>query len=188
MRAGMTHLSRDIRASSTEFLSFLIMAAGSELVSSAGGWYQTLECFITVLGWKSVDASRWSSNKASFGGDVKSTARIMHVLSEFLQVGLLFEDASTSGPRLQALNFPLWHTDSLLLPTKSNAYAHLNLFGTPKDEGNSMLDDREDRLQVFVKHFQAFILAGIDAAKREGGELGRASGLLAKTLALALSV
>ncbi|EXJ86515.1 hypothetical protein A1O3_03466 [Capronia epimyces CBS 606.96] len=182
MRAGMTHLSRDIRATAIDFLSFLIKVAGPELVSSPGGWYQTLECFTTVLGWRSADASKWSSNKASFGGDAKSTARIMQVLAEFLQAGLAGDEAADSRVGPLAADYPLWFTSSLLTPVKSNAYAYLNLFGQQTEDENQILDDREDRLRVFVTHFQPRILAGADAAKQEGGELGRASGLLARTL------
>ena len=178
----MTHLSRDIRVSAVEFLSFLIKVAGPELVSCSGGWYQTLECFTTVLGWRLSEGSNWSSNKESFGGDVKSTARIMQVLSEFLQAGLVEDATSFSGTNIMAQNFPLWHTDTLLVPAKSNAYAHLNLFGSQTDDEHQILDDREDRLQVFGNRFQSLVLNGIDAAKKEGGELGRASGLLVKAL------
>ena len=47
---------------------------------------------------------------------------------------------------------------------------------------NRALEDREDRLQVFSEHFEAAILAGIEMAKKEGGEVGRASSILNKTL------
>lgn len=182
MRAGMTHLSREIRISAIDFLSYLIEAAGAELVSSAGGWYQTLECFTTVLGWKSTDSSKWSANKATFAGDVKSTTRIMQVLGEFLQAGFATTNTSASGSNALALDFPLWQTATFSIPATSNAYAYLNLFGKPQDDEKQMLDDREDRLRVYVSHFQGLLLAGIDAAKKEGGELGRASGLLVKAL------
>lgn len=183
MRAGMTHLSRDIRSTAVEFLSFLIKVAGPELAACPGGWYQTLECFTTVLGWRSADASKWSSNKASFGGDVKSTARIMQVLAEFLQAGLGLDESSDSRLSSLAQDFPLWFTVSLLTPTKSNAYAYLSLFGPQTEDEAQILDDRDDRLQVFTNKFQPLVLAGMEAAKKEGGEFGRASGLLAKTLA-----
>jgi len=182
VRAGMTHLSRDIRVSAIEFLSFLTQSAGPELVSCPGGWHKTLECFATVLGWRSADASRWSSNKASFGGDVKATARIMQVLAEFLQCGLGQPAPDIRAENLMAVNFPFWHTGQHMIPSKSNAFAYLTLFGPPVDPDNQMLEDRDDRLRVYNDHFRAVIEAGIDAAKKEGGELGRASGLLTKTI------
>jgi pre-rRNA-processing protein IPI1 len=182
MRAGMTHLSRDIRVSAVDFLSFLTKVAGPELVSSIGGWFQTLECFTTVLGWRSPEASKWSSTKASFSGDVKSTVRIMQVLAEFLQAGLVSDDHGLPADNSMALEFPLCQTDSISIPTKSNAYAYLNLFGASLEIEKQMLEDREDRWEAYVKSFQPAIVSGIDESKKEGGELGRAAGSLVKVL------
>lgn len=181
MRVGMTHLSKDIRLSAIDFLSHVIKVAGLELVSCAGGWSQTLECFLTVLGWRSADATKWSSTKASFGGDIKSTARIMQVLADFLRKGL-HEDPTSSDLDLLALEFPLWNITAMSIPTKSYPYAQLNLFGPPTDPHHQMLEDRDDRLELFSRSYHDIIWAGVDAAKKEGGELGRASGLLIKTL------
>lgn len=181
-RAGMTHLSRDIRTTSLDFLSFLIKTAGLQLVSCPGGWHQTLECFTTILGWRPVDAHKWSSTKASFGSDVKSTARVMQVLAEFLRAGLVIDEASPNKSGCLAGGFPLWYTESLLASSQSNAYAHLNLFGIPKDDERQILDDQAARLNNFINHFRSVVVAGIDAAKKEGGELGRAAGLLIKSM------
>ncbi|KIW17283.1 hypothetical protein PV08_04474 [Exophiala spinifera] len=187
MRAGMTHLSKDIRISAIEFLSCLIELAGAELVSCPGGWYQTLGCFLSILDWKSSDASKWTSGKAGFSGDPKSTARIMQVLAAFLQQGLSNDGSTLSGPNPMAIEFPLWQTGCVMIPRKSNPYGYLNLFGVQLDDEKQTLDDREDRLRVYNSHFQPLIVAGIDIAKKEGGELGRASGLLVKTLERAMN-
>lgn len=182
LRAGMTHLSKDIRMSAIEFLSCLLELAGSELVSCPGGWYQTLACFASILDWKSSDSNKWSSGKAGFSGDAKSTARIMQVLAAFLQQGLSEDKSPPPGPNPVAIAFPLWQTGCVMIPQKSNPYAYLNLFEIQHDDEKQTLDDREDRLRVYNSHFQPLIVAGIDTAKKEGGELGRASGLLVKTL------
>lgn len=176
VRAGMTHLSRDIRNTAIDFLSFIINVSGLELVSSPGGWHQTLECFTTVLGWRS------SSSKPSFSADPKSMARIMQVLAEFLQVGLIADKSRSIGHTTMATDFPLWQVPTLLVPTKSNAYGYLNLFGPPVQDDKQILDDYGDRMQNFAGNFQAAIWVGIEAARREGGELGRAAGMLTKTL------
>ena len=176
VRAGMTHLSREIRATATDFLAFLIRVAGLELVTCPGGWHQTLDCFMTVLGW------RTTSNKASFSGDFKSMARIMQTLSNFLNVGLVINERASAQPIALVADFPLWHIQTVQIPTKSNGYAHLNLFGPPAEDDSRILDDQEDRLQDFTRHFQSATLAGIDAARKDGGELGRAAGLLVKVL------
>ncbi|OAP57047.1 hypothetical protein AYL99_09160 [Fonsecaea erecta] len=187
LRAAMTHLSREIRFSSLEFVSYMIKVAGPELVSCAGGWHQTLECFTTVLGWRSTDASKWSSTKASFAGDPKSTGRIMQVLAEFLQAGLVGHEQSSSETQPLLAHFPLWEVETLLVPGKSNAYAYLSLFGPQTEDETQILDDQQERLRDFSQNFQAQILAGIDAARKGGGELGRAAGLLVKILERAQS-
>ncbi|EXJ62848.1 hypothetical protein A1O7_03289 [Cladophialophora yegresii CBS 114405] len=176
VRAGITHLSRDVRATAIDFLSFLIRIAGTDLVSCPGGWHQTLECLTTVLGWRSA------SSKASFAGDVKSTARIMNVLSDLLLAGLLMDKLSSSQPDPLVTEFPLWRVETLLVATKSNVYAYLNLFGAQAEDDSQILDEQEDRLQNFNRHFRDPVLAGVEAAMKEGGELGRAAGLVVKTL------
>ena len=180
IRAGMTHLSKDIRLTSIDVLSWLTAIAGAELVSCAGGWYKTLECFTTMLAWTSSDIGKWSTSKPSLG-DTKATAKIVTVLAEVLEAGLL--DTSTKeNEHVIADAFPLWQTYYHQIPTKSNAYSYLNLFGPPRDAKNQMLEDREDRLQVYNDPFRSLVEAGMSAGRREGGELGRATGLLSKVL------
>ncbi|CAC9893067.1 unnamed protein product [Aureobasidium pullulans] len=69
VRAGMTHLAAEIRASSLDVLEWLLQTAGQELVSCAGGWLKTLQCFLTLLGWQSSKqeqaAGNWSSERAA---------------------------------------------------------------------------------------------------------------------------
>lgn len=183
LRAGMTHLSHDIRVSAIDFLSWLTKAAGEELVSTAGGWYKTLECFITILAWKAADVNKWSS-KVSLGSDAKTTAHVMQVFAEFLQCGLLSHELSDNGTAdmIRMDEFPLLHTSRHMMPTKSNTYAYLNLFGPPLDLENQILEEREERLRVFDGQFATIVDLGISAVKKEGGELGRMSGVLTKTL------
>lgn len=180
VRAGMTHLSRDLRLYAIDLLSWMIASGPNELVSCSGGWFSTLECFTTTLAWRSTEIGRWTAMKPTLG-DGKSTAKVIIVLAEFLEAGLLEETVKDNTQPL-ARNFPYWDVEHHRLPTKSNAYAYLNLFGTVKDEKSQMLEDREDRVRVYSEHFQPLIEAGIAAAKKEGGEIGRATGLLAKVL------
>ena len=131
MRAGMTHLSHGIRLTGVEFYFQLIKVWGQELVSVAGGWYQSVQCFATVLGWRSTDPNMLAANTVSFGGDAKSKARTMQVFAELLRVGLVKEHVD-EDPNWTARDFPYWHVAAHQIPTKSHAYAYLNLFG-PQD-------------------------------------------------------
>lgn len=70
-----------------------------------------------------------------------------------------------------------------MLPKRSNVFAHLNLFGPPRDEESEMYAEQEERQAIFHKRFRATVSSGVEAAKREGGEVGRAAAGVAKVLA-----
>ncbi|RMD40649.1 hypothetical protein DV735_g4466, partial [Chaetothyriales sp. CBS 134920] len=155
LRAGMTHLSKDIRNSSIDILSWLIGVAGQELVSSPGGWFMTLECFTTVLGWRSADAGRWTASKPSMG-DNKTITKAVLVLADLLKTGLL-EEAGGDNTAALAAGFPTWHLHFHQIPGKSNAYGYLNIFGSPPDAKSQMLEDREDRLRCYNNSFARLV-------------------------------
>lgn len=180
VRAGMTHLSRDQRLYAVDVLSWIIATAPNELVSCAGGWISTLECFTTMLAWRSADIGKWSAMKPTMG-DPKSTAKVITALAEFLEAGLL-EESTKENQQPLASSFPYWDLQHHRLATKSNAYAYLNLFGAVQDKKSQMLEDREDRLHIYNDSFRPLVDAGMLAGKKEGGEIGRATGLLAKVL------
>jgi pre-rRNA-processing protein IPI1 len=187
IRAGMTHLAADIRASAVNVLSWLLDIAGEELVSCAGGWVKTLNCFVTTLGWHTYDSGKWSSNRATLGKpgvDGKAMSRNLLVLAEFLQIGIGLSHHMHTPDNRENENstFPLWHMDQHMIPAKSNAYDYLNLFGAPRDDDDLMMEDREDRLRVFDIRFRLLITMGLDISKKEGGEIGRAAAVVAKVL------
>ncbi|KAJ4297495.1 rRNA processing protein [Kalmusia sp. IMI 367209] len=182
-RAGMTHLSTDIRTFSLEMLEWLLSVAGDEVVSCAGGWVKTLKCFLSLLGWQSQAGSKWSATK-SFGktaGDSKVQVKQMNTLAAFLRTGLLLpKETATIGHG--DCRFPLWQTEHHMLSERSNAFAHLNLFGATRDEEAEMYEDREDRQRVFHEIAEAAIATGLDQATKGGGELGRAGAQLRKAI------
>lgn len=180
IRAGMTHLSRDIRLSALDFLSWIVAVAPEELVSAPGGWFSILECFTAMLAWRTSEVTKWSVSKPALG-EPKSTAKIITAMSEFLEAGLNDEGQKENVHHSHEA-FPYSDLEYHALPTKSNAYGYLNLFDAVRDEKTQMLEDREDRLRVYADHFRALIDAGVTACKKEGGEIGRATGLLAKVL------
>lgn len=187
IRAGMTHLSRDVRTTALDFLSWLLDADGQDIVACPGGWTKTLESFLTLLGWKPAEnTNKWSSGKATFGSEVKSTARIMQVLAQLLHVGLDLKDNMGDLKHGSMIaEFPLWHVTAHEISKKSNVYSYLDLFGAQKTEESQILEDRGDRLNLFNERFLSAVLSGTEAARREGGELGRAAGLLTKAVAAA---
>jgi pre-rRNA-processing protein IPI1 len=178
----MTHLAADIRTDALAVLEWLLEVAQDDVVTCPGGWVKTLNCFISMMGWAvSSGSTKWTSaSKASFGKAGKSLPRQLLVLAQFLRAGLVESEAevvSISGGK-----FPLWDVERHMIPTRSNAFAHLNLFGSSRDEEGEMYIDREDRQRVFHKRFQAAVETGIANAKKEAGEAGRAAAVLTKVL------
>ncbi|ERF70173.1 Pre-rRNA-processing protein ipi1 [Endocarpon pusillum Z07020] len=187
IRAGMTHLAADIRLFSVEVLAWSTDIASDEVVSCAGGWVKTLNCFLTLLGWHNQDSAKWSTNRVSFGkagSEGKAQSRNLQVLADFLKAGFSTgSDLSETDDNLESrFPFPRWHPEQHGLPTRSNAYGYLNLFGPPKDDDTDMLEDREDRIRVFKERFASSMEAGLASARKDAGEVGRATGLVTKAL------
>jgi pre-rRNA-processing protein IPI1 len=198
IRAGMTHLAADIRASSVDVLSWLVDTVGGDVVSCAGGWIKTLNCFLSLLGWHTEESSKWSaSNRGAFGkagSEGRPMVRALQALVDFLRVGIIGvqtddtdDDDEDGGP--QGWSFPLdLSVQRNMIPTRSAPYAYLNLFGQPRDAEGEMYESREDRYRVFVELFRPAIERGVDNARKEGGEVGRASTAVAKVLREAASL
>ena len=178
LRAGITHLAADIRSSALDILGWALEIGGQRLVSCAGGWAKTLKCLLAMLGWPiEASAVAWSSNKASFGKsgtEGKALVKGLNRLAAILTAGLISsteEDVEGSG----GWGFPLWHVERHLLSTRTSGLSHLNLFGPPRDEESEAYEDREDRQRIFHMRFQQAIEKGLEDARGEGGEVGRAA-------------
>lgn len=183
IRAGITHLAADIRITALEILEWALHVDGKSLVSCPGGWIKTLKTLFTVLGWnEDATISSWTSSRTTIGrsGD-KSLPRTLSVLAILLRAGLV-APPPPDNPAPKRFGFPLWHTDSHILPNKSNAYGYLNLFGPPKDEDSQGYEDIEERRRVFRKLFRDRVAKGAAAARREGGEVGRAAAAVTTSL------
>jgi pre-rRNA-processing protein IPI1 len=178
----MTHLAAEIRTDALAVLEWLLEVAQEDVVTCPGGWVKTLNCFMSMMGWAvSSGSTKWTSaSKASFGKVGKTFPRQLLVLAQFLRAGLVGSEteALSAGGR----SFPLYNVAMHMIPTRSNAFAHLNLFGSSRDEEGEMYIDREDRQRVFHKRFQAAVEIGISNAKKEAGEAGRAAAVLAKVV------
>ncbi|KAH0290178.1 hypothetical protein M436DRAFT_65283 [Aureobasidium namibiae CBS 147.97] len=185
VRAGMTHLAAEIRNSSLDVLEWLLQTAAQELVSCAGGWLKTLHCFLTLLGWHSTtQPGNWSSERAvSFGKPGSAASKLLikqlSILTMFLRAAFTDESASALT---NASCFPLCSTEHQVLYARSNPFRGLNLFGAPKDAENAMYDDAEARKRAFDDASVRAVARGVQAAKKEGGEIGRAASGLEKAL------
>lgn len=179
----MTHLAVDIMTDALAVLEWLLDAADEDVVSCPGGWVKTLRCFMSMMGWAtSKGTTSWTSApKATFGKVGKSFPRQMLVLSQFLRTGLVESQKVVEIIPRQS-NFPFTDMHVHMLPRKSNPYAYLNLFGSPRDEEGEMYVDRSARQRVFHKLFQASVEKGVESAKKTGGEAGRTAAVLAKVL------
>jgi pre-rRNA-processing protein IPI1 len=180
-RAAMTHLANEIRTFGLDMLEWLLVVAGDEIVSCAGGWVKMLKCFLSLLGWQSEATSKWSAPKAFGKADTKMQFRQMNALAAFLRAGL-FHNQSPTSIVTSGNCFPLWQTEHHVLSERSNAYAHLNLFGATRDEEAEMYEDREDRQRVFHDRAEVAVIAGLEQATKGGGELGRAAAQLRKVI------
>lgn len=179
----MTHLAIDIRIFALDVFEWLLGVAGDEVVSCAGGWVKMLKCFLGLLGWQNEAVGKWSVPKSfgKAGGDAKIQVKQMNALALFLKTGLL-PSQSTALVSTGGNVFPLWQIDHHVLSERSNAFAHLNLFGATRDEDAEMYEDREDRQRVFHDRAEASIVTGLEQATKGGGELGRAAAQLKRVI------
>lgn len=185
LRAGITHLAADIRSSALDILGWALEIGGHELVSCAGGWVKTLKCLLAMFGWP-TDATEtvWSSSNVSFGKagtEGKALVKGLNALAAMLRAGLVpsIENGAESST---VTGFPLWHVDQHLLPKRSNAMTYLNLFGLSGDKENDAFEDLGDRQRIFHIKFQQAVHKGLESAKGEGGEVGRAAAGVRKIL------
>ncbi|KAI9693354.1 MAG: hypothetical protein M1822_005350 [Bathelium mastoideum] len=188
IRAGMTHLSSDVRMTALDALEWLLETAQKEVVSAAGVWVKTLKCFLGLFGWQqhrksNEAASKWSTLKQirirSAGGD-KLFVRQLQTFTLFVDVGIGSPELMDSQ---QSLNtFPFWHSYEHSFPVRSNPYGYLNLFGTPRDEESEAYEDRGDRQRIFKKLALVAVQDGLELAKQESGEVGRVAAVLGRAV------
>ena len=195
-RAGLTHIAADIRSSAIDLLSWELEICPNEVVSCAGGWVKTLKCLITLLRWHSLvvtndsKAARrdgsWTTLPAPNLGNVSSEGKLyvktLNALAAMLHAGLS-PTPESEGKQLSKWPFPLRNVECHMIPKRSNAFAHLNLFGPRRDEEGEMYVEREERQKVFHRRFGPTVEGGHQAAIKEGGEVGRAAARIGKVLA-----
>ncbi|KAK6358578.1 rRNA processing protein [Orbilia blumenaviensis] len=193
IHSAMTHISAEIRADSTNFLSWLLDVVGEEAVRGAKGWGKTLKCWIVLLGWESAKSGRTARGStiefSDPGKNKKATLQHLGVLKQFLYTGMVEEEAQISDfeMRDRDLLLPHQYSDVYMMPKTSNVYGYLNIFGIPAEntseedaEGSS--EDCDSRRRVVKNVFEGSIRTGLQARLQEGGEVGRAAGAVLKIL------
>ena len=195
-RAGMSHLSNDIRMSSLNVLNWLLDTNADAVVSSSGGWVKTLRTFQNLLSWHVVSMTsataangKWSTSKPTSNlGSNKLFVHQLATLSHLLTAGLTkpsLEYERDASARKAAALFPMWQMDAHMLPKKSNPFGYLNLFGAPRDVESEVYEAAEERSEVFVElGLNSAFAQGVKEAKKESGEVGRAAALVEKALRL----
>ncbi|CAK3983252.1 Pre-rRNA-processing ipi1 [Lecanosticta acicola] len=193
-RAGLTHVSADIRTTALDVLDWLLETSGEAVVSIAGGWVKTLQTFQNLLAWQgapvtapSAGGEKWSATKTTSKlGSNKLLVHQLTSLAHFLNVGLYQAPPdSREEARRSAALFPLCQTNAHSIPSKSNALGYLNLFGAPRDVDSEVYDDVEERINVFTELNLHYAFAhGVREVRREGGEVGRAAAMVDKALKL----
>ena len=180
VRVGMTSLSSDVNEDSMSVLGWILEVAPDEVVSSPGGWAKPISCFLSVLRWSSymeqptTKTSKWTTApRASLGSVAQKQAYSKHLVAfgKFLAAGLseTKEDGEEISPQDK-----LWQS-MYVCSKQSNAFAHLNIFGTPRDEDGRMYVDRNARKRLFVGKYLKAVTRGLEEAKKEGGIVGRAA-------------
>ena len=185
-RAGMTHLAVEIRSSALDVFQWLLSVAGDEVVSCPGGWARTLRCFLIMFGWQTEPGNKTTPLSIANGkisSDNKNLVKQLNILSSFLDQGLGGKDENLHHLQSAADSFPLRHVSQHMIPHRSNCFDHLNLFGSVRNEESQMYEDREGRQGFFETFIWPSLHAGIENARKEGGEVGRIAAALLKTIA-----
>ncbi|KAK3696145.1 rRNA processing protein [Vermiconidia calcicola] len=182
-RAGMAHLSNDIRMTSLDVLDWLLGTNADAVVASAGGWVKTLRTFQNLLSWHQVPNATnttttngtWSTSKPAANlGSSKLLVHQLTTLSHLLTAGLRrpsFDQGVALAAKKSAASFPIWHLDAHALPNKSNPFGYLNLFGVARDVESEIYEEAEERAEVFGElDFSEAFTHGVKEAKKEAGE------------------
>lgn len=192
IRAGLTHLSTDIRIHTLDLFDWLVSVKSNDVVSSSGGWIKLLSTFQNLLSWTTASATtaglsgKWSNVKpaASSMSNSKLFVHQLNSLALFLTAGLRAH--TPSALLAQEQQYLTWHADAHALPTRSNAYSYLNLFAATRDLESMMYESAQERQEAFVESgLRDAFLVGVENARKEGGETGRAAAGVAKAISLA---
>jgi len=195
-KAGMVHLSDDIKLFSLDVLDWLLQTNAEAVMACTGGWVKTLRTFQNLLSWHgglmangAVTNGKWSATKNTSNrlGSNKLLVHQLNTVASLLAVGLTAPAIDPlAAAKRAALRFPLCQVDAHMIPKKSDPFGYLNLFGAVRDVEGEVYDDAEERVVVFneLGLLETFAV-GAREAKKEAGEVGRAASGVEKALRLA---
>ena len=174
LRLALTHLSITIRSSAVDIIEYVFTIGDEECVSCRGGWVGTLKCLLTIFGWnerKSRDG--WTMHQSSKTTiDSKIMAKYLHLLATVMHAGLMRPERAPEHPQPW---FPNYQVDRYMISQSSDPYGYLGLFGPPTNEDEQEYGQYEDRQEVFREKFLPLVRRGLEIARSEGGDIGRAA-------------
>ena len=178
IRLGLTNMAADIASSASDVLMMVLEIGPYDLVECAGGWVKTLTTLLAALKWGApteIEVRNKGWMPANLISEGKISLKLMNVLAAFLRIGLSERPVADERVNARTWPFPLCNTEAHMLPKRPNAFAHLNLFGPPRDEASTMYVEREQRQRIFHRRYRASVEGGAYAAKLQEGEVGRAA-------------
>ena len=188
--AALSHLSSSIRSTGLDVLVLLLQVVPQDLVASKGGFSKPFKTLIALLGWSTGTTSSqkqagWTASKPISNTnsitDPKAKVKVLSALAQLLQAALNGPAQDLDIIDSAVLCFPLRHAWLHNNPPKANSYAHLGLFTPPAarkdtaEEGTERLETIEERTEWLKERYIDALSAGIEASKKEGGEVGRAA-------------
>jgi pre-rRNA-processing protein IPI1 len=178
IRMGMLHLSRDVNNDSLSVMEWLLDVAGSEVVSSPGGWVKPINCFCASLGWADASNSNWSSapHAGLLSTHTQLHAKQMTVFAKFLEAGFKPEVAVPRNPNAYWDSFTR-------MPIQPHPFAYIHntfqrILGSERDQEGVAYSYRDERQKIFERRFLDNVTRRNERLKKEGGVLGRAAALL----------
>jgi pre-rRNA-processing protein IPI1 len=185
-RTALTHLSAKIQLTGLDALEWLLNTAGQQLVSSPGGWLQTLGALLIVLGWKGRSNPKNEKGWTQSGitarttkndDDEKMRIRQLQVLGLLLETALGQKKPKSEDAWRERVkeDWTCMFQQFYTIPQQRNPYGYLNLFGGNRDEENGQYQDQEERIKVFKGERYGDVLLGVSKFKGYGGGTGRAT-------------
>ncbi|KAI9892481.1 MAG: rRNA processing protein [Vezdaea aestivalis] len=189
LRSAATNLVADIRMDALRGVDWLLQGFAGELVAARGGWVRGLRMLCAVLGWEVVkDGVRTGGNGKGWSKPSKAGSKedlvALQVMGRFLEKGLGKEEREEEVEEPGTDVWPVTYGSWVRVPQRVDPFRRLGLFETgaigPEDMAFEVSEERWD---IFVEEgFMDAVKRGIEKGRKEGGDVGRAAGIVYKIL------